>query len=250
MDQHLTKDQRKALRQEEWKKELQKEQQGKRMGKILWWLGGAALLAFSVWFLVVVVGSSNSSQSVSTDTSVKVPQVTSKDITEGPKDAKVVLVEYADFQCPGCAAASPTLNKLESEYKDKMLLVYRYFPLTQIHKNAIVAAKASYAAYLQGKFWQMHDLLFTNQQAWAETDNATTYFDQYAQSLGLDMTKYHKDFDDPATEKIIKDSEQSALNMGLPGTPSIFVNGQQVIGFNPSNGYDDLKKLIDAALKK
>ncbi len=249
MEEHLTKDQRKALRQEEWKKQLQKEQQGKRMSKILWWVGGAALLAFSVWFLVVVVNSSNS-QSVSTDTSIKVPGVTSKDISEGPTNAKVVMVEYADFQCPGCGAAYPTLNKLESEYKDKMLFVYRYFPLTQIHKNAIASAKASYAAYLQGKFWPMHDQLFANQQTWAESDNPTTYYDQYAQALGLDMIKYHKDFNDPATEKIVKDSEQASLNLGLSGTPTIFINGQQVMGFNPLNGYNDLKKIIDEQLKK
>lgn len=169
---------------------------------------------------------------------------------EGPKDAKVVMVEYADFQCPGCGVAYAPLNKLFDQYKDKMLFVYRYFPLEQIHKNALSSAKAAYAASLQGKFWEMHDQLFAHQQAWSESDNANQLFDDYAKAIGLNMDQYHKDLNDPKTEKFVKDSEQSAGDIGVNSTPTIFINGKQMTGFNPLTGSDDLKKIIDAELKK
>lgn len=244
----LTKDQRKALRQEEWKKELQKEEGKKRISKILWWAGAAALLAFSVWFLFMVVNSSSSPST--TATTIAVPKVTDADMTAGPKDAKVVMVEYADFQCPGCGAAYPTLKKLQDQYKDKMLFVYRFFPLEQIHRNAIASAMAAYASSKQGKFWEMHDQLFANQQKWAEESNPTPLFDSYARAIGLDMDKYHKDLQDPATEKFVKDSEQKAGDIGVNSTPTIFINGKQITGFNPLSGYDNLKKIIDTELAK
>ncbi len=238
----LTKDEKKKLRQEEWKKELNTAQRTKIRNRILTWTTGAAILAFAVWFLITIV---NQPSSTGPDTSIKLPAITKSDFTSGPADAKLQLVEYADFQCPSCKAYYPIIKLLQKDFEGKLLFVYRFFPLSNIHKNADNAAEAAYAANTQGKFWEMHDLLFENQTTWAETTTARDTFTTYAQQLGLDMTQFKKDFNDPKTEKVAKDAEQKAIDLGLSGTPTFFVNGKIIT--NP-NSYEDFKKLLSDQL--
>lgn len=241
MDERLTKDEKKALRKEEWQKKLAQEENKKKMNKILWWVGGALLLVFSVWFIVSVV---NTPSTPSTPT-LTAPGPKSTDMTFGNPKAKVVLTEYADFQCPGCGAYYPIVKQLTQNYKDKLLFVYRFFPLTNIHRNALQSSEAGYAASLQGKFWEMHDLLFAHQNDWAELSDPTDTFVSYAQQAGLNVDKFKQDMSSSNTEKYIKSQEQAALDLGLPGTPSFFINGKQIQ--NP-NSYDAFKQLIDNAL--
>lgn len=241
MEERLTKDEKKKLRQQEWQQQLQSQEKKMKMSKILWWLGGIALVAFSVWFIITLVNNPSSS----TIANLTAPGPKSTDMTYGNPKAKVILTEYADFQCPGCGAYYPILKKVAQDYKDKILFVYRFFPLEQIHKNALASSEAAYAASKQGKFWEMHDLLFAHQTEWAELPDPSNNFISYAQQAGLNVDEFKQDAASADTAKYVKSQEQAALDLGLPGTPSFFLNGKQIT--NP-NGYDGFKQLIDQQL--
>ncbi|HEV2339964.1 MAG TPA: thioredoxin domain-containing protein [Patescibacteria group bacterium] len=246
MEDSLTKDEKKKLRQEEWKEKLQKEEQKKRMTKMSWWIGGFILLGLSVWFLYAVVNGSNGSTGSATATAtVSVPAVGNDDMTSGPINAKVVFIEYADFQCPACLAAYPLIKQLMQSYNGKVLFVYRFFPLENIHQNALISAQAGYAASKQGKFWEMHDVLFDHQNDWATMSNPQATFVSYAKNLGLNTDQFRKNMTDPKTALYIKTQEQKALQIGLNATPMFFINGKQIEG---AGVYSDFKKLIDQAL--
>lgn len=245
MEERLTKDEKKKLRQEEWQKKLAAEQKKKTINKLAWWVGGLAVVAFSVWFIISLVNTPTSSNTSATTLTAPGPKTT--DMTYGNPKAKAVLTEYADFQCPGCGAYYPIVKQLTEQYKDKLLFVYRFFPLTNIHRNALQSAEAAYAASKQGKFWPMHDILFQNQNTWAEMPDPTETFTSYAKQVGLNIPQWQKDFNNPATEKYIKSQEQAALDLGLPGTPSFFINGKQIQ--NPPS-LEAFKQLIDQALVK
>lgn len=240
MEEHLTKDERKKLRHEEWEEKLAADKRKKKMTKFAWWIGGAIVLLLGVWFIYTMVNTPSTST-----TALTAPGPKPTDMTYGNPHAKVVLTEYADFQCPGCGAFYPIVKQLTQQYQDKLLFVYRFFPLSQIHQNALVASEAGYAAALQGKFWPMHDLLFQHQTEWATLPDPTANFISYAQQAGLNIDQFKKDYASDKIANYIKSQEQAALDLGLPGTPSFFINGKQIV--NPAN-LDDFKKLIDQAL--
>lgn len=240
MDERLTKDEKKKLRHQEWEQKQAAQEKKKKWTKLGWWVGGLVVAALAVWFIFAVVNTP-----AQTTTALTAPAPKATDMTFGNPKAKVVLTEYADFQCPGCGAYYPILKQLTQEYKDKILFVYRFFPLEQIHKNALTASEAGYAASLQGKFWPMHDLLFAHQTDWAELADPTQNFVDYAGQAGLNVDQFKKDYTSGKVTKYIKSQEQSALDLGLPGTPSMFINGKQIQ--NPQS-LDDFKKLIDQAL--
>ncbi|HET9946448.1 MAG TPA: thioredoxin domain-containing protein [Patescibacteria group bacterium] len=244
-DQHLTKDEKKKLRQQEWQQQLDAESKKKLRNRILTWGIGALILVFAVWFLAVVMNPSNTPSTNPTAT-IKMPPVTSSDIQTGNPNAPLTLVEYADFQCPSCGAYYPIVKQIQQAFGSKLRFVYRFFPLVTIHQNALVSAEAAYAANKQGKFWQMHDYLFEHQQDWSSDQNARDTMVKYAGTLGLNQDTFQKDLNDPATEKAIKASMDSALAINLQGTPSFFINGT-FISTNP-NGYDDFKALLQAKL--
>ena len=174
------------------------------------------------------------------------PAVSKKDVTVGNKQAKTVVVEYSDFQCPACATYDNFVNQLLKDYDGKILFVYRFFPLTSIHKNANLSSQAAWAANLQGKFKEMKSQLFNHQNDWGEKNNARDIFIEYAKTIGLDTDKFQKDMDSNDTKKVISDSENSALTLGINSTPTFFINGtQQSFGT-----YQELKQLIETELKK
>ncbi len=147
----------------------------------------------------------------------------------GKKDAKVVMIEYGDYQCPGCASAQSTLKTVAEKYKDKMAFVFRNFPLYSIHPNAFAAASFAEAAGLQGKYWEMHDKLYTTQNEWNQLTGAdrTEYFVQAAASVGVDTDKLR---DDISNNKNLKKKIDFDVALGkkvkITGTPGIFVNGE------------------------
>ena len=243
MEEHLTKDEKKKLRQEEWKKELDTEHKKKVRSRILTWGIGAAILAFAVWFLVVVVNQPSSS---TTTQDIKMPPISNKDISDGPANAPLQLVEYADFQCPSCKLYYPIVKQLQQDFKGKIIFVYRFFPLSNIHQNAVNAAEAALAANKQGKFWEMHDKLFDTQESWATDPNARTTFTTYAKQLGLNEAQFNTDFNASSTEKNIKDAENADLDMGLNGTPTFFLNGKQLT--SPGD-YNAFKQLLQTQLQ-
>ena len=167
------------------------------------------------------------------------------DWKRGNPDAKVVLVEYSDFQCSACAVYYPVVEKILKDYPDKILFVYRHFPLTQIHKNANLAAYAAEAAGAQNKFWEMYEKLFQNQKAWSDKDNAREIFTQYANELLINTEWFWGDMDLPEIKDRVLKDYQSGLLYQVDGTPSFFLNGKRIQ--NPA-GYEALKKIIDAEL--
>ncbi len=172
--------------------------------------------------------------------------VNDSDWFEGGKDASVVLVEYSDFQCPACGAYFPVMKGLKEAYGDTLKIVYRNYPLASIHPNAQLAAQASEAAGIQGKFFVMHDLLFGNQQTWSAETDPTNTFIGYATSLGLDVEKFKTDLTSDETLSSVKDDIRSGDKSNVNSTPTFFLNGVQ-IEKNPQ-GLDPFKTLIDAAL--
>lgn len=145
----------------------------------------------------------------------------------GKKDSKVVLVEYGDFQCPGCGNAHPTVKKLSERYKDQIAFVFRNFPLTNIHPNARAAAATAEAAGLQGKYWEMHNRLFESQNAWGtlNSNERTDFFKVYAKELSLDGEKFENDLVGEQVNKKINYDRALAGKANVTSTPSFFLNG-------------------------
>ena len=168
------------------------------------------------------------------------PPVSEQDHVTGSLQSPVTLVEYGDFQCPHCGAAYPIVKQIVKDYKERMAFVFRHFPLAEAHPYAQAAAVASEAAANQGKFWQMHALIFENQHMLG-----VEMLLQLAESLKLDMKKFEHDFKDPKLFKKVEDQFESGILSGVNGTPSFYINGTK---YNDSYDYDSLTKAIDHAI--
>ena len=150
------------------------------------------------------------------------------DPSEGKADAPVTVVEYSDFQCPFCLRVMPTLKQLRAKYGDRMRLVWKDFPLTQIHPQAFVAAQAGNCAREQGKFWELHDKMFGNQSA-LQPDALK----KYASEAGLDATKFNQCLDSSKYEARVQDALREGNRLGITSTPTAFVNGRLINGAQP-----------------
>lgn len=160
----------------------------------------------------------------------------------------VTLTEYGDYQCPGCGAYYPTVKQVVDLYKDRVQFQFRNLPLSEIHQHAIAGARAAEAANKQGKFWEMHDLLYENQQLWSESNNTMPLFDSYAKQLGMDSKKFDQDYSSKAVNDLINADLTAFKKTGNPkATPTFFLNGKKI---NPDNSVDAFQKLLDAALAK
>ena len=163
--------------------------------------------------------------------------------TVGPSNAKITLVEFADFECEACAAAHPILQKILKEYDGKIQFVFRHFPN---HFNSMLAAKSAEAAGQEGKFWEMHDKLLENQLEWGEKKvPVTEAFVKYAKEIGINVPTFTdlisgKTFE----EKILRD-KQDGIALGVRATPTFYLNGKKYEGIPP---YEELKKIIDKEL--
>ncbi len=159
---------------------------------------------------------------------------------KGPKQAKVTIVEFSDFQCPFCSRVEPTISKVVETYGKDVRVVWRNQPLP-FHEHAREAAEAAMAANAQGKFWPMHDKLFANQQA---LDRAS--LEKYAGELGLNVPKFKADMDAHKYKDQIDADSQHGTSIGANGTPAFFINGQSVSGAQP---FESFKAVIDRELK-
>jgi protein-disulfide isomerase len=165
----------------------------------------------------------------------------------GPANAPVTLEEFGDFQCPPCGLLHPVLKEMEKEFGSQIRVIFREFPLGETHQHAINAARAAEAAGMQGKFWEMHDLIFTNQQNWKDAFDARPTFEDYAVKLGLDLQKFRRDMTSSAVDKRIALDGRRANALGVSGTPTLFMNGREVpFGSLPP---ERLRPLIQAELK-
>ena len=158
------------------------------------------------------------------------------------KDPLVTVIEFSDFQCPFCSRGAETAEQIKKEYGDNVRVVFKHLPLP-FHKEAEPAARAAIAAGKQGKFWEMHDLLFENQKAMKTNPSL---FTELAKKLGLNMSKFDKDYNDPAVIAQVKEDAALAGKVGARGTPNFFVNGVQLVGAQP---FPAFKTEIDKQLK-
>jgi protein-disulfide isomerase len=159
----------------------------------------------------------------------------------GPEKAKIEVVEFSDFQCPFCNRVNPTLDQIEKEYGDEVAIVFKHLPLA-MHSKAPAAHAASEAAHRQGKFWEMHDLIFANQRELTQQK-----YEEYAQQLGLDVDRFRKDSASRAVKKKVDSDAAEAARLGVTGTPGFFVNGRFLSGAKP---FESFKQVIDEELKK
>ncbi|MFA5947710.1 MAG: thioredoxin domain-containing protein [Candidatus Gracilibacteria bacterium] len=168
------------------------------------------------------------------------------DNIQGDPQAKVILIEYSDFQCPACANYAPMVRDIVEEFKAHMAFSYRNYPLESIHKNSLPSAYAAQASAEQGKFWEMHDMLFENQNQWDSLDDPKETFVSYAKTLSLDIEKFKQDFESSKTRNKVKNDLNSAKDMKLQSTPSFFLNGQLI---NNPRSYEQFRTLIREAIK-
>ena len=164
----------------------------------------------------------------------------------GPKDAKVTIVEYSDFQCPFCARVYTTLEGVLKDYGDKVRLVFKNFPLSSIHPWAEDGAIASECAFQQGndKFWAMYDGLFT-QQSQITKDNLKDKASEIAKGAGMDVAKLQECLDGKKSADAVKADESEASALGVNSTPTFFINGRRLSGAQTPEGF---KQLIDQEL--
>ncbi|TMA25275.1 MAG: thioredoxin [Deltaproteobacteria bacterium] len=168
-------------------------------------------------------------------------EVEAKGPARGPGSAKVTIVEFSDFQCPYCSREAPVIERLMKEYDGKVRLVFRNYPL-DIHPLAAKAAEAGACAADQGKFWEMHDKMFSDQQKLAVED-----LKNHAKSLGLDPVKFNKCLDGGEKKPLIDEDQKAGNEAGVNGTPAFFVNGIFINGAVP---YDQIKQAVERELKR
>lgn len=174
----------------------------------------------------------------------------------GNPESDVVLIEYGDFQCPGCANAAGPLNQLKEDYKDDIAFVYRHFPLVSAHPNALAAAAVSEAAGRQGKFWDMLSILFDRQSQWGNTSAADRggVFEGYARDLALDIDQFQADIGDSEVSAKINFQRTLGTEMGVDSTPTFYLNGEKLpretLGDLTNSGGEQLRQKIDEALER
>ena len=159
----------------------------------------------------------------------------------GGRNAKVVIVEFTDFECPFCRTASQTMKRLVDHYGARIKLVFRHLPLTSIHPQARLAAEAAVCAQAQGRFWRMQEVIFKNNRNLTRADLL-----KYARRLGLDVPRFTKDLDSGACKRRVDRDIAAARKNKVEGTPAFIINGRKIEGALP---YGRFKQLIDAELR-
>jgi protein-disulfide isomerase len=165
----------------------------------------------------------------------------------GSPNAPVTLEEFGDFQCPPCGALSSPINQLEHDYRPRLRVIFRHFPLAN-HAHAQEAAMAAEAAGMQGRFWQMHDLLYREQPIWTKATDVSELFNSYARLLGLNIEQFKKDRESDKTKERVRSDQRQAVALGVQNTPTIFLNNRALPPnqLNPAS----LRAVVDEAIKK
>jgi protein-disulfide isomerase len=148
--------------------------------------------------------------------------------THGPANAPVQLEEFGDFECPPCGIFHPVLKQMEEEFGDKIRVTFREFPLVPTHQHALLAASAAEAAGLQGKFWEMHHMLYDRQNAWKTEFDVRPTFEGFAKEIGLDVERYKRDVGSDLVQQRIFQDGKRGHSLGVKGTPTLFMNGREV----------------------
>ena len=204
------------------------------MNKVTWIIFGAVVVLV-LGGLVVYSRISNPAMDVSSINANAISAASEQngqiaDQVFGNPDAKVVLVEYGDFQCPSCGAAHPQIKEAMETYKNNVAFIFRNFPLTTIHPNARVSSAAAEAAGLQGKYWEMHNIIYEAQADWEKLtgDQRTNIFVGYATALGLDTDKFTTDLASKAVNTKISFDQALGKKIGVNATPTFYLNGEKL----------------------
>ena len=167
----------------------------------------------------------------------------------GPANAAVTLEEFGDFECPPCGLLHPGLKTIEREFGSRVRIIFREFPLVPTHAHALAAARAAEAAGLQGKFWEMHDMLYETQKTWHEAFDVRPIFEGYATKIGLDLERFRRDSTSDAVEQRIFQDGKRAHSLGVKGTPTVYLNGREV-PFETLMTLDKFRAVINASLNE
>lgn len=206
----------------------------------IFWGISLVILVLFVWMIVSLAKPNTKPQIINLD-------INASDIIKGNDTAKYTLLEYSDFQCPACATYQPLVKKLSEEFPNDLKIIFRNFPLSEIHPNANISAYAAQAASTQNKFWEMADILFSRQSEWSALENPEEKFISYAQELNLDIEKFKTDMASATVKDKVSKDRISAENNNLNSTPTFFVNGQKIT--NPTS-YNEFKNAIFADQNK
>ncbi len=175
---------------------------------------------------LAILGGGSGTPSTTNSLAVAVDPAT--DHIKGPSTAKATLVEYSDFQCPACGQYEPIIREVASSFPNDLQIVYRHFPLMELHPNAMPSAIASEAAAKQGKFWEYHDMLFDRQSQWVEATSTDKLFTEFAKDLGINTDQFQKDLTSiDTTERVGKDITSGNAS-GINATPTFYLNGSQI----------------------
>lgn len=196
----------------------------------------AILVVGAVFFL------SKESKPKPADTSLLIRENSNKISTDS---GKLTIVEFGDYECPACGAVYPGLKQVLSEYSGKVNFVYRHFPLMQ-HKSAEIAAAAAEASGMQGKYWDMHNMLYERQDEWDEGADALGFFRKYATEIGLDVEKFVSDMGSEQAKQKVRNDLTDGLALGINSTPSFFFDGEL---YKKGFSYNDFKTEIESRLK-
>ena len=170
-------------------------------------------------------------------TATLVPPVSAHDHIAGEAKARLTLVEFGDYQCPYCGAVYPVVKQLQQDLGEKLRFVFRNFPLMRAHRYALFAAEAAEAAALQGKFWEMHDIIYENQGYLNPS-----ILPSWAEKIGLDVKEFGKAIKEGLVTERIKEDRQSGIRSGVNGTPTFFING---VRFDGEANYEELRAALE-----
>lgn len=230
----LTKRERKKLNKEASKESSPSSPLKGKLGPIVA-VVVIALAAF--WFMY----RGNDSTPESTNVATSPSEVTSSDHAKGAENALVTLVEYGDFQCPACGAYHPIIKQVAEEFQNDLKVVYRHFPLRNIHRHAQIAAQAAEAAADQGMFWEMVDMLYTRQDDWVNVRDPRGLFKEYADELTLNAEQFDKYMNSEEAKNKVNADYTSGVSAAIDSTPTFFINGEKIE--NPQ-GLEPFRALI------
>ena len=211
----------------------------KRLGT---WVAVAVALGLMVWGLALL---GSKPRAVTAGGALQDP-VTASDHAEGNTLATNILVEYSDFQCPACALYYSLVKQISAAYGGRLMVVYRYFPLTTIHPNSAISARAAEAASRQGKFWEMHNLLFERQKDWSPSPDPTSLFADYAVEIGLNKDQFIADLNSAEVAARVQTNLESGERANVDATPAFYLNGKKLTNLQ---SYGDLEQNIKDALQ-
>lgn len=166
----------------------------------------------------------------------------------GQENGIITVSEYGDFQCPACAGFFPVVSQVKEAFKDQIRFEYVHFPLVQIHPNATAAHRAAQAAANQGKFWEMHDVLYQRLQSWSDSTNPSSIFEEYAREIGLDMDQYSNEVNTSDILGVINADIERGKNLGVNSTPSFFIDGEAIDDLSSLSTVEGFSQVIQDAI--